>query len=492
MKKIKLMAISLLMLSSCRGVEEMPRKGSVNNDVTIFAGTESGIIGDPMPYFDGEYMNYFYLLEESDKSIVGFHPWALIRTKDFITYEDKGVAIPYEKDAGHQDLALGTGSIIQDKNGLYHAYYTGYNSSGNTDYFEKIQHATSNDLLNWTKHPEHGFFGGHNDFRDPYVFYNDETNNYWMLITTRENNHGVIKLYTSHNLVNWTYDRVLFYNDAGSYNMECPSLLKIGAYWYLVYSEQGSFRVTHYRYTSDLNSGVWVKPTIDYFDGVGVYAGRIEKYHERTIFTGWQAVKYYDYDGGDYDWGGNLVNHELIQLANGELRAQPLKEVIDALNNEVEYRVSTKTDALLQEEKNFIFSKGEYEHVIFEQLEKKSTKITFTLSNLTSGIFGLSFAHDNENAEGELNVAFNLNAQKLEFYNVKTTNITQSIAQAYVPFEPWPAEVNVTVLSEDECLSVYVENQQVLSSRLYTKTNLHFGLFALNTSVTFKEVSFYE
>ena len=487
----------LLVLASCgdgSSHDTLPLKGTVSNpNVTLFPKSKDGYVGDPMPYFDGEKMHYFYLLNESVQSAVGFHPWSLLSTSDLLNYEDVGVVIPYEKDPASQDLALGTGSVIKDKTGLYHAFYTGYNGTGNTDFHEKVQHATSEDLHNWTKHPEDGFFGGHNDFRDPYVLYMESENMYWMIVTTRDNNTGVLKLYKSSNLTTWNYHSIFFRNDAGSYNMECPTLIKYGQYWYLSYSEQGAFRVTHYRYTSDLSSGVWTKPSVDYFDGVGVYAGRMEIAWDKLYFAGWQAIKQYDYDGGDFDWGGNLVTHQMKQMPNGELTPMATEAFTGKVNHLVHYPLTQSSSTLEIDNNSYSFAGENYQYAIFDKLEKKPTIIEFSLDiKANSGQFGLSFSHQASSVEGATNIVFNLDSKRLEFYNVKTTSVATSIPQAFVPFDPNEPELKVKVVSEHECLTVYVENQSALSVRMYSKTNKNFGFFAHDTSVSFNQVAFYE
>ena len=42
------------------------------NGLQLFPRSNDGDIGDVMPYFDGEYMNYFYLLNEDQQSMAGF------------------------------------------------------------------------------------------------------------------------------------------------------------------------------------------------------------------------------------------------------------------------------------------------------------------------------------------------------------------------------------------------------------------------------------
>ena len=110
-------------------------------------------------------------------------PWEHIKSKDLVHWEEMPTAIspgdPDEPDGG----SVFTGSVIEH-NGVFHAFYTGYNPWSLRPWNrEQIMHATSGDLIIWTKHPEYTFGpdGIHyssqynsTSFRDPYVFWNDE------------------------------------------------------------------------------------------------------------------------------------------------------------------------------------------------------------------------------------------------------------------------------------------------------------------------------
>ena len=71
-----------------------------------------------------------------------------------------------------------TGSVVEGL-GRFHIFYTGDNGA-NPRGTEFIMHATSPDLIHWTKHPEdmiapdgiHYKNARSRDFRDPYVFWN--------------------------------------------------------------------------------------------------------------------------------------------------------------------------------------------------------------------------------------------------------------------------------------------------------------------------------
>ena len=388
--------ISLISLISCKEEEKLPMKGTIDQgSMSINPKSVVGYVGDVMPFFDNGEMNVYYL-QDGRNTYLGFHPFALMTTTDMVNYHDYGEVIPYVNNLYDQDLALGTGSIIKDQNGLYHCFYTGHNSNRNTglQYYEKIQHATSTDKINWTKIPEDGFYGGHNDFRDPYVYYVEEESTYYMLITTRVNDCGVIKQYRSKNLSIWTDCGVFFKNDSGTYNMESPSLIEYNGYYYLMYSEQGNHRVTHYRYKKNL-SDKWIKPEVDYFDGEGFYAARPEKGWDKLYIFGWCGTKAGEWDLGNFDWAGNLVTHELVQLENGELRPKIVSQIDEKINNEVEYK----------------YEDGKkIDNISFEQTAKKA----YMVEKLSTNITKINFKLNIESAKGDCGIAFNT----VNIYNI--------------------------------------------------------------------------
>lgn len=486
----------IIFLVSCQTEEpivELNQKGSVDQGgITLFPKSIDGYIGDPMPFYDEGVMNMFYLLDERGGTI-GFHPFALLQTTNYLTWTDHGTVIPYVNSISDQDLALGTGSVIKDKDGLYHAFYTGHNSRGEMLYFEKIQHATSTDMIQWTKHPEDGFFGGVNDFRDPYVYYDESSEEYWMLITTRDSQGGVIKRYISTDLQNWTNAGVFYRNTEGSYNMECPTLIYVNGYYYLSFSAQGTGnqRIVHYRYTTDLAKGFDI-PEQDFFDGWGFYAGRIEKMEDRLILAGWVATKTLDRDYGTYMWGGHLVTHELIQQEDGTLKPKLLDEIDEKLSTEVLYEV-TNTNLSDVINRVYLFSAQQgYGYVLFDELLDRPTKMTYKVDLEDTDNFGMTY-NAFDSAFGNLNFYFDIEQGLIEFYRVESNLIKQSQPEISIPFNfGGLTELNIKVVTEGTVIIVYVNEEIAITSRAYDMANSSFGFFTLGTDVKIYDVHFYE
>ncbi|EOT30024.1 hypothetical protein OMQ_00716 [Enterococcus saccharolyticus subsp. saccharolyticus ATCC 43076] len=302
--KMIMFFLIVFLLEGCQSVET-----EVN---ALYPKSEDSFVGDPMPYFNGEEFMMYYLEDLRDGQI-GFHPFSLMTTNDFYHYKNVGEVIPYVNEEDSAERALGTGSIIQDETGIYHAFYTGHN--GERTPKEVIMHASSKDGKNWQKIPEDTFQADDmyekNDFRDPYVFYEQESQEYWMLITTRQDGQGIIAKYTSNDLRTWKNTGSFFNNDLGNdSNLECPSLVYFNEKWYLAFSDQWDKRVVHYR-VADRVDGPFRKSTTDHVDGAGFYAGRLETDGENLYQVGWIPTKENHDDLSNYNWAGNLAVHQL-------------------------------------------------------------------------------------------------------------------------------------------------------------------------------------
>lgn len=448
-------------------------------------------VGDVMPYYEnGTY--YVYYLNDLREGPYGFHPIYLTTTTDFVSWSEPVEAIPASKDVSTQDVGLGTGSVIKDKNGIYHFYYVGYNSFGNVPYYEKIQHATSSDLLSWTKHPEDGFFGGSNDFRDPFVFFNEEANEYWMIITTSRNGSTILERYVSDDCLSWKDDG-LFYDDEGNnYNMECPSIAKIGSLYYLTFSAQkeiGPERTVNYRISNDLTN--WSKPADERLDGAGFYAGRFVSDGSSTYSLGWVATKQYGYDEDPFDWGGNLVCHQVEKKNNGELYIAPIDSTLASFS--APFSIASSLRGGREGSENCLFSSDGLSSLRFESYPSRPFKMDFEVS-LPSlhGLFGLSFGED-EDSLGPSNIVFDLENSSFAYFvgEMKDGKFIEApqidLSLAYTANKKY----KMHLLGDEECLTLYVEGKRGLTTRIVKAPSHPFSIFAYDCPASLTNVSFF-
>ncbi len=495
-KRKKLMGAALigsilLTASGCGNNDaNAPSQEAIEDHVLYPMATES-FVGDTMPYYEQGKYHIFYLADLRDGK-VGYHPWALMDTEDFTSYEELGEVINYGDSADSQDNALGTGSVIKDENNVYHAFYTGHNDIRSPK--EAIMHATSTDMKNWEKQTEDTFISdgtySTDDFRDPYVLYMEDAQEYWMLITTRKDNMGVIAKYVSKDLKTWKDGGVFFTNDMGTdSNLECPTLLKFQDEWYLTFSDQWPDRVVHYRKTADLNAK-FEKPDRDTFDGNGFYAGRLETDGNRLFLVGWNGTKVNHLDEGDYDWGGNLVAHELVQEEDKSLHVVVNTSITDALNHALDHQPQGYTETINREDDTYTFSGKDYEMVRMQQLEG-SYVIKADIENYDGdATFGFAFCPDEEQV-GNLNLVFDVTSGQIQFYN--TAQIYAQDPQTTVDFDFGNCDkIQATLVVSDGVVVLYVNDTIALTTRMYMSQGSDWGFFGIQSKVTFQNVQIYK
>ncbi|MBR6376213.1 MAG: DUF4975 domain-containing protein [Oscillospiraceae bacterium] len=491
-KTVCILLALMLLLCGCGspGDTTDPQTASEYPEVPVFPKSDA-FVGDTMPFFDGGKMNIFYLADQRDGK-TGYHPWGLLRTEDYCSYEDMGIVLPYGNDATDQDIALGTGCVIKDQSGVYHAFYTGHN-----DFYspkEAIMHATSSDMLSWTKVPEDTFIAGPDysldDFRDPYVFYVEEEQCWWMLVVTRAGGTGVIVRYTSKDLSKWEDQGVFFTDDMGyGTNMECPTLLKFGGTWYLSFSDQWPDRVVHYR-VSDSIHGPFKSLEKDTVDSNGFYAGRLETDGEHLYLVGWNGTKVGHEDPNDYDWAGNAVIHQLKQEADGSLKPIPNEQVAAKLSHPQPLNPLRITETIKADKGSYQMAGNQYELVQFDTLDQ-STRIDAVISGYgAEARFGFAFAPDADNV-GSMSYVFNVPEGRVEFYNQE--NLVEEEPQSWMDFDFSAGEpLRVTIFAADGVASLYLNDQLALTARMYRSQGTRWQIFSMNSPVTWESIGIYQ
>lgn len=312
----------------------------------LFYRPEAGFVGDVIPWFeDGVYYLYFLYAHRNPDRFGEGTSWYLVTTEDFVDYREYGEVLRHGTKE-EQDLNAYTGSVYKE-NGVYYLYYTGYNAYPpyrvQEEPLQAVMLAKSSDLFHWEKLPAKTFYASEaqyelSDWRDPYVFRNEERKEYWMLLAARlrqgpKRRRGCVGLCRSADLENWTAAEPLF--APGLYmTHECPELFQMGKWWYLVYSSFSERFATHYR-MAESPEGPFLVPQEDTFDGRGFYAGKTASDGKRRFLFGWIPTRKNKNDYGEYEWAGNLIVHELIQQADGTLAAVLPQTVKDAFTQEL-------------------------------------------------------------------------------------------------------------------------------------------------------------
>ena len=525
MKRIKsiLMAATAMLclpLAACSAKTPESNKGKIDQgDKNIYpisshADGSTLYMGDVMPFYDDGVMNIYQLQDKVGSQYMFYHPFSRLTTTDYVSYKDEGIALNFEEELDSIDAALGTGSFIKGPDGKYHCFYTGHNTPSATGlpFMEAIRHAVSTDnQKTWTKDKDFMMFGdksitsfeereagksyASDDFRDPYVYYDSADECYYMLVTTRANEKGVIKQYKAESLDakadEWIDNGVFFENDAGTYNMECPSYVEYNGFWYLAYSEQssGANRVTHYRYQTE-KGGEWKKFNLDKIDSTGFYAGRLEKGGDKLYAFAWCA-QLTGGDIGEFDWGGNLVVHEIKQAPNGELHAVLIDNVKNAFSTPVDY-YTTKGEKASE----FKFDGSKFTASGLDELSTNITRLHFTLKlDALGGNCGVTFGIDGtyDNRLGPKVLEFKTAENRIVCYN-DVANILRfggELTAVDYTFEAGK-EYTVDILIDGEITVLYFNNEVALSTRLCGIQKKGLAFYSNGAKASVKGITFYE
>lgn len=281
--------------------------------------------GDPVPfYWDGTW-HLFYVWDQGHLILPRVsHSWGHFISKDLVHWEEAPMAIEHGEEA-----SCGTGSVFE-AGGKFHMYYLGRYFSTNGVMSETLCHATSSDLIHWEKDPKNPFsrpdlsIYSVKDWRDGFPFWNEEKQEYWMLVTASlkdgpEPYRGCVALMTSKDLDTWEVKEPYWAPNLGRH-LECPDLFEWNGWWYLIFSGgYGHAGGTLYRRSRSMY-GPWESVPVDTFDSPSFYAAKTAANENgRRMIFGWIGTRRDNVDSGGPQWGGHGLVREIVQEADGTL-----------------------------------------------------------------------------------------------------------------------------------------------------------------------------
>ncbi len=310
--------------------------------------TQIGDVGDTMPfYYNGEW-HIFLLATPPDTWTVPERAACTlghIVSKDLVNWEELPDAFGPGQEGDPDVGAIWTGSI-HDHKGKFHFFYTGY--SHHAKFQQTICHATSDDMITWEKNPNNPIMYADTsewepaDWRDPYVYYDEEKGCYAMLIAARlkeglEDRRGCVVVAYSDDLESWELGGTLWAPQQ-AHCMECPETFSLGGYNYLVFSRYSGDAKTLYRVAKP--GGPWEARPLDALDGSKFYAAKSAGDGERRFTFAWIPRRKFGSNDEDFIWGGEFGSpREMIAMPDGSLTCKLPAEVAASYTNEQDFEL---------------------------------------------------------------------------------------------------------------------------------------------------------
>lgn len=291
-------------------------------------------INDPngLIQFNGQY-HLFYQYNPNGAWHSDMH-WGHAVSEDLIHWQDLPIALT-PTSGTYDEGGIFSGCAVNDE-GVPTIFYTGVSS----DYQIQVQcSATSEDnLLTWKKNPQNPIIENvpqeanqTNDFRDPFVWREDDT--WYMLVGSRiKDVGGTVFLYRSSDLENWEYLNPLLVGDIKKYGAmwECPNFFQLGDKWVLIVSSNTNEITGDVMYfVGDYENYRFTPECEGYLDHAYLYAPlTLEDDQERRLLWGWvregRTQDAYKQSG----WAGAQSVPRVLSLDDhNRLNMQPIPEL---------------------------------------------------------------------------------------------------------------------------------------------------------------------
>lgn len=301
----------------------------------------TGLLNDPngFSYFNGEYHLFYQWFPHGP--VHGLKYWYHMKSKDLLEWEDAGVGIK----PGHYYDSHGaySGSALEHEGKLY-LIYTGntrdekwvrhpfqamaiMDKDGN---IEKLDQAVISEV------PE-----GYTDhFRDPKIW-KDGDKFYAVIGAQRSNETGCVGLFSSPNLLEWTFEGEIGTElESFGYMWECPDYFELQNNGVLIFSPQG-LKPDGDKYQNIYQSGYIIGSQLDLEErtfehgefieldrGFDFYAPQTAiDLLGRRLLVGWMGLPEIGYPTDAHGWAHCLSIPRELGIRNGKIVQQPVKEL---------------------------------------------------------------------------------------------------------------------------------------------------------------------
>lgn len=475
--------------------------------------------GDAIPFYHNGIYHIFSLTPPVGTTVYPERlrtTWSHSISKDLIHWEEIETAL-YPGEGNEPDAdGVWTGSVIYGE-GQYHIFYTGYNY--HIDEQQTICHAISDDGIHWKKDQGNPVITPmlelyeELDWRDPYVFYNEEDSCYWILISARTKEGpptktGCIVLYRSKNLKDWEYYGPIY----TPYHTNCPEcceMYKMGDNWYLSYSRFSEFVNTVYRIAKS-PFGPWRTPKMDGIGGRRFYAAKSCQNDEgRRIYFGWAHDRAKEQDDGEWYWGGRFcIPHEVLPNEDGELDVKIPQEYVDEMNQKLNWSYKNIWGKYVQYGYNSIVIDA-ISTLGYGFLEIEEPKFMFRCKMKPINCkdhFGF-LIKSNEQASRCLELRFDVGMQRVSLVNLPMDVDPfwrQSCTNIGKPKDPGPDGIrvcekpfifkdediiDVKIIIDHEMIEIFVGEKVAFTYRVYEKTEYEIGLEVQDGYVEYFDIS---
>ncbi|MEK3889329.1 glycoside hydrolase family 32 protein [Bacillus sp. FSL K6-3431] len=370
---------------------------------TLHFAPQKNWMNDPngLIYFKGEYHLFFQ--HNPNDSIWGPMHWGHAVSKDMITWEELNIALyPDELGTIFSGSAVidwdNTSGFFPDEPGMVAIFTHHLDETEQTRAVQTQSLAYSHDQgRTWIKYDGNPVLKHATkvDFRDPKVFWHDETQKWIMTLATGQ----TVTFYSSPNLIDWQFESE-FGENIGSHDgvWECPDLFELTVEnsgekkWVLFVSigddprfDTGS-RTQYFIGSFDGSTFSPEGDQVQWLDfGKDNYAGvsfsDITKEDGRRIYLGWMSNWRYANQVPTEGWRSQMTLPRVLTLRNVEDKLLVVQRPVRELNQYFSREIEINDESIKSEESKTI------------KIDESSVEIFLNINNNQAKQFGVVLSH---------------------------------------------------------------------------------------------------
>lgn len=311
---------------------------------------KTGWLNDPngLCQFQGTYHIYYqYTPFEPTGEL---KTWGHYTTRDFVNYKDYGPVLFPDQDMDAHGVYSGSAFIENDE---IHYFYTGNIKYFDRDDYDYINSGRGSNTITFSSSNGYDFSEKEllmttddypkdisNHVRDPKILKRGDQ--YYMVLGARDcDGVGMVLLYQSSDLKNWTYKNRITTPEKFGYMWECPDLFELDGELIMICCPQGVetqgidyenvHQVTTMNLSYDFDTDDYEIEDIKLFDrGFDFYAPQtFQDEKGRRIVIGWMGIPDAEYTNPTVEegWQHALTIPRELSIRDGKVIQQPIEEL---------------------------------------------------------------------------------------------------------------------------------------------------------------------
>ena len=162
--------------------------------------------------------------------------------------------------------------------------------------------------------------------------------------------------------------------------------------------------------------------------------------------------------------------------------------MVNKINKETKLKPLTQTETIEKAKNKYVFSGQDYEVVTFPELQGVN-KITGKINlNSQNSKFGFMFNVDEESL-GSVNIVIDNKKNEIQFYNTSTEKILTAKPQSTMSLAVNEGErLEFTLLIDDSVGVLYLNNEAVISTRMFSMQDQKWGIFSIDSNIEFEDL----